>query len=223
MIQQYSKYFIILKKCFKWCIYFLLVTIIYIIISLILSSITIEQINTKEPRNKTIYLNTNGVHLDIVLHKTDIDSTLLIQLQQSTDDTFFTFGWGDKDFYLNTKHFNDLTIANTISALFMPSPTLIHVGRYEEPFYDWLPVNISESELKKLHSYIYKTFELNSVGNIQRLEGKGYSYFDDFYHAKGSYYFYNTCNSWVNRAFKQSGLKSCLWTPFDFGLLNKYQ
>ncbi|REG87882.1 uncharacterized protein DUF2459 [Winogradskyella sediminis] len=55
------------------------------------------------------------------------------------------------------------------------------------------------------------------------LENQGYSSIDDFYKAKGSYSCFKTCNSWVNSAFKESGLKSCLWTPFDFGLMNKYE
>ncbi|MBL4888255.1 MAG: DUF2459 domain-containing protein, partial [Flavobacteriaceae bacterium] len=46
---------------------------------------------------------------------------------------------------------------------------------------------------------------------------------DDFYKANGSFSCLKTCNSWANSAFKESGLKSCFWTPFDFGLINKYK
>jgi hypothetical protein len=30
-------------------------------------------------------------------------------------------------------------------------------------------------------------------------------------------------NTWVNEAFKKSGLKACLWTPFDFILIEKHK
>ncbi len=29
---------------------------------------------------------------------------------------------------------------------------------------------------------------------------------------------FSTCNEWVNKGLKATGLKSCLWTPFDTGL-----
>ena len=64
---------------------------------------------------------------------------------------------------------------------------------------------------------------LNDDGTKIILKNKGYTSNDDFYKAKGNYSCFKTCNSWVNTGFKESGLTSCLWTPFDFGLLNKYQ
>ena len=68
-----------------------------------------------------------------------------------------------------------------------------------------------------------RTFILNEKGEKILLKNKGYTSRDDFYKAKGSFSFYKTCNSWVNTGFKKSGLKACLWTPFDFGLMNKYR
>ncbi|WP_370569699.1 DUF2459 domain-containing protein [Flaviramulus sp. BrNp1-15] len=43
-----------------------------------------------------------------------------------------------------------------------------------------------------------------------------------FIKQKESYSCLKTCNSWVNSALKMSDLKSCYWTPFDFGIINKY-
>ncbi|MFM7854609.1 MAG: DUF2459 domain-containing protein [Flammeovirgaceae bacterium] len=45
---------------------------------------------------------------------------------------------------------------------------------------------------------------------------------DSFYEAKGTYNLFFTCNTWVNEGLKKAGLKACLWTPFDSGLLRKY-
>jgi len=55
------------------------------------------------------------------------------------------------------------------------------------------------------------------------LEGSGYGSKDDFYRANSSYSCFKTCNTWVNTAFKESGLKAALWTPFDFGLMGYYE
>jgi len=82
---------------------------------------------------------------------------------------------------------------------------------------------VNETELQNLNVYLTNTFAINKNGTKILLENKGYFSNDDFYKAKGSYSCFYTCNSWVNSAFKESELKSSYWTPFDFGLLNKYK
>ncbi len=134
-----------------------------------------------------------------------------------------SFGWGEENFYLNTPTWNDLTFGNGFRALFLKSSTLIHLTRYEQKRNDWIEIKVSEMELKDLNSYIFDSFKTNNDGSKIMLENKGYSINDDFYKAKGNYSCFKTCNSWVNSGFKQSGLKPCLWTPFDFSLMNKYK
>ena len=99
----------------------------------------------------------------------------------------------------------------------------MHVTRYTSKRSDWTEIKISQSELDSLTSYLQNTFKTDENGAKIILENQGYSSTDDFYKANGSYSCLKTCNSWVNTGFKQSGLKSCLWTPFDFGLISKYE
>lgn len=202
--------------------YILLIPVSYLLVSLVLSWITVDQINSASDLNKTIYLSTNGVHLDIVLPKNAIEDDLLSGLKHTTSDRYLSFGWGDENFYLNTPTWGDLTIRNAFNAVFLNSTSLIHVTRYQNKRSDWVEVKVDDKELQKLNNYILNTFKLNKDNQKIWLKNQGYTAVDDFYKAKGSYSFYKTCNSWVNTGFKQSGLKSCVWTPFDFGLLNKY-
>lgn len=74
-----------------------------------------------------------------------------------------------------------------------------------------------------MNAYLINTFYINAERSKILLEGKGYSAVDNFYKSKGSYSCFKTCNTWINTGFKESGLKSCLWTPFDFGLINKHK
>lgn len=127
-----------------------------------------------------------------------------------------------RTFIFNTPTWGDLTFVNAFSAMFLKSSTLIHLTRYKQKNTDWIEIKVNELELEKMNSYLLNTFEVNENGNKIILEGKGYSSTDGFYKSKGSYSCFKTCNSWVNIGFKKSGLKSCLWTPFDFGLINKY-
>ncbi len=100
----------VIKVILKWILYFLLLPILYVIIALILSTITIEK-QSIDNRNqeKSIYLYTNGVHLDIVIPKKDIDTLLLSHLKSESTDNYLSFGWGDENFYINTPTWDDLT------------------------------------------------------------------------------------------------------------------
>lgn len=213
----------LLKKILKWFLYFLIIPIAYLIGSLILTEITVEKIDNSTISDKEIFLNTNGVHLDVILSKSDIDEKLLKGLKISESENYLSFGWGDEDFYINTPTWNDLTFSIAFQAMFMKSPTLMHLTRYKKKQNEWVVVEINEKELKKMNEYILRTFKKDEKGNKILLVNKGYSINDDFYKAEGSYSCFKTCNSWINSGFKESGLKSCYWTPFDFGLMKKYK
>lgn len=211
-----------LKKTGKWILFFLALPALYLIVSLLLTSVTIDRKMPNGVSDKSIFLSTNGVHLNIIIPKHNIDALLLSGIKHEKPDSYLSFGWGEEHFYLNTPTWKDVTFVNAFRALFLKSSTLIHVTRYTSKHPDWIEIKINETELNQLNSYILKSFETGEHGMKIRLGHQGYSLTDDFYKAKGNYSCFKTCNSWVNRGFKESGLKSCLWTPFDFGLLDKY-
>lgn len=213
----------ILKKVLKWVGYVVSLPIIYLFVSLILTFITIPRKGALPEINKSIFLSTNGVHLDIVIPKHFVPDALKRGLVHIDNADYIAFGWGNENFYLNTPTWGDLTFKNAVNALFLKSTTLVHVTRYTTKQNDWMEVGITDTELKTLINYLTNTFKLDANGKKIWLSNKGYFSNDDFYKANGSYSCVKTCNSWVNTAFKRSGMKACLWTPFDFGLLNKYK
>ena len=111
-------------------------------------------------------------------------------------------------------------LKNAIKALFLKSSTLIHLTTYAEVHPNWIKIEVSQQQLSTLNNYIEKSFYKNAESKKVILPNKGYSYNDNFYKATGNYTCFFTCNTWVNSAFKEAKLKGCLWTPFDFGLMN---
>lgn len=213
---------IIVRKILKWMLYILLIPLIYLIISLLLTTITVDRKVSNDVSNQSVFLSTNGVHLSIVIPKKSLNDSLLFGLKHNETSEYLSFGWGDENFYINTPTWGDLTFKNAFRAVFLKSSTLMHVTRYQRRQTDWVEIKVNSSELKKLNAFILNSFTIKDGIKIL-LENKGYTATDDFYKAKGSYSAFNTCNTWANSAFKQSGLISCLWTPFDFGLLHKYE
>ncbi len=200
----------------------LILPIIYVLLSLILIAITVNSHQPSGEKNKTIYLNSNGVHLDVIIPRKELPKELTQGMRYRPTDYFFAFGWGEENFYLNTPKWRDIRFSTAFRALFLKNSTLVHLARYNRTRPDWIEVNVTEEQLESLISYITATFQLDEDGEVIILPGKGYKTHDDFYKAYGSYSFLFTCNSWVNKGFKSSGLKACLWTPFDFGLKWKY-
>ena len=213
----------IIKKILKGLLYFILLIVGYFLISLLLTYITINKSQNTDEQSKMIYIHSNGVHLDIAISKENISKNLAEGLMDDSTIGYYSFGWGDENFYINTPTWNDLTFGNAFSALFLKSSTLMHVTQYKNKYSDWAEVKVTEEQLNKINTYILSSFSINKRNSKIKLEGEGYHSNDAFYKAKGSYSCLHTCNSWVNAGFKESGLKSCLWTPFDFGLLNKHE
>ena len=211
----------IIKKILKWFFYILLIPITYFLISLLLTYITVNKSDDLKDNSKVIYLSTNGVHLDIVIPKDNVSEDLITGLNQ--EGKYYSFGWGDENFYINTPTWDDLTFGNAFSALFLKSSTLMHVTRYNSVRKSWVKVDLSEAELLKVNEHILNTFSITKSNEKVIIAAAGYQQNDNFYKAKGSYSCFNTCNSWVNKGFKSSGLKACYWTPFDFGLIGKYE
>jgi len=209
----------VIKKIFTWIIAFFLIPVVFLLISLILTFIPVNNKEVYTEKNKSIYLNSNGVHLSIIIPKNQLDPKLLNGLIYFKNDNYFSFGWGDKNFYLNTPNWSDLTFNNAFKALFINSSSLIHLTRYSTTANNWTEIKVNQNQLNKINQYIYNTFYFDTLDKKIILNNKGYTNNDDFYEALGNFSCFKTCNSWVNSGLKDSDIKACLWTPFDFGLI----
>lgn len=174
-------------------------------------------------KNHTLYLRSNGVHIDFIIPIVEITPTLLQGLEYGTDDQYLAFGWGDRQFYLETPKWKDLTLGNGLSGMLLATPSLMHVSRMHKLSDKWVHVNLSGDQNDKLQAYIESSFELDSANRKVMLTNAGYYQNDAFYEANGSFTCLRTCNSWANQGLKQSGMKACAWTPFSFGVLRLYR
>ena len=198
-----------------------LVTIIggYLLIALILSIVSTnpEKINCEI--DKSIFISTNGVHLDIIISKEDLKGEIEQELEIGEHVKYVSFGWGDKGFYLETPTWNDLKLSTATKAMFFKSETAMHITNYQRSYDDWVNILICEEQLELLKSYIINSFERNGEGRIIEIKDSGYTSYDKFYEAKGSYSCIQTCNSWVNKGLKEAKIETSIWSPFDKGVL----
>jgi len=209
-----------MKKALKYLkrgvILILALIIIYFSLAFILSILSTSPQEVDCQNKKEIFLSTNGVHLDIIIPKENLNSTLP---NIPPNIKYLSFGWGDKGFYLKTPTWDKLKFSTAVKALFWKSETAMHVTYHKRKRQDWMSIKICDSQLKNLTTYLFDSFAKNAQGNTIKINGAGYSNNDEFYEAIGSYDCINTCNSWVNRGLKNAQIKTSIWSPFDKGII----
>jgi uncharacterized protein (TIGR02117 family) len=177
------------------------------------------------PSGVTIYIETNGVHTGIVVPAAaaGIDLSLIFRPTDlpnpSNAGNWFAIGWGDRDFYLNTPTWADLSVGTAGIALTGSGRSLIHVDHLDQPYpgADQRAVRITPAQYRALIAGIVATLKRGPDSRPVALAG--YNDLDVFYEADGHYSVFYTCNSWVAAQLARAGIKAPLWTPFSGGVM----
>ena len=178
----------------------------------------------------TIYIESNGVHTDVVVPAKNhlIDWTKHVPYSDferaDSAHSWMAFGWGDKGFYLETPTWDDLKFSTAFKAVFFLSSTAMHVTCKKKVSSNPEHVRkvvITEEQYKKLIAYISDSFDQDASGKFIRIDHPGYSDTDCFYEAKGTYSFLNTCNEWTGNALENADVKVGFWTPLDAGVFEQ--
>ena len=168
-----------------------------------------------------IFVFSGAFHSDLIL---PIENSVIDWRTRVSPDHFqssapsathLAFGWGDKDFYINTPRWADLKVSTACDALLIPSDTVMHVSHQTRPATDQETrgVRISIAQYEKLVEFIIDSFETNKAGEIQLIRGESYGETDAFYRGKGYYHCFRTCNCWVGEGLQQAGIKTGWFTP----------
>lgn len=195
----------------------------YLLAALILGAIPANSSWREPEQGLTIYLRTNGVHTWIMMPKVNryMDWRPYAPGGHLRDPRYgrgdhIAVGYGDREFYLNTPTWGDLTVGRAFHAAFGNGPPLLHVEHDHRPRPDeWQrPVRVSPEQYRRLTRYIQARFKRDAGGRTMPLIGRGYNDWDMFYEANGGYSLVLTCNEWTGRALRAAGIRTGLWTPF---------
>ena len=157
----------------------------------------------------TIYLIKQRWHTAVVFHTEEVDTLILPEVKYLEGAILIDIGWGDEAFYQHP----DFDWELAYQALFYPTPSTLRVeGIYitSQEYFDIseivVELKISNKQLKILQTYISETVWRDERGNhkilsTQRLDRV------IFFKANGEYHLFNTCNTWLARGMKLSGLE----------------
>jgi uncharacterized protein (TIGR02117 family) len=177
-----------------------------------------------------IFVRTNGVHADVVLpaQAEGIDWYEIVPPEHVRDPGaaggWIGVGWGQREFYLETERWADLTVRNAVRAL-TGGNTLMHVGHLLQPHPSaiYRPLRVSPDAYRRMAEAIARSFERGVEGNVVPLIGEGYGDHDTFYEARGTYHALRTSNQWTSDVLAYAGVTIGVWTPFEQGIMWRFR
>lgn len=220
----------VLKFTGRFIVGILTFVVVYVLVVFITSHIPVNS-SPEKSDDVTIYINSNGVHTDILVPLTndvkDWTTSIRFDHTKSKDSImkYVAFGWGDKGFYLDTPEWSDLKASTAAKAAFYLGTSAMHTRFYnvvkEED--ECVKVTISKDDYKDMVKYIEDSFLLDANNNVQWIPNQSYGQYDAFYEGKGKYSLFYTCNTWANNCLKAGHQKAALWTVYDKGIFYHYE
>lgn len=182
------------------------------------------------PVNNGFEPTADGV--EVTVTSTEIHADLVLPVRNPTMDwrplfpagdfagdvgraTRVAFGWGNKEFYVDTRTYDDLKAGTVFRAMFWPSATCLHVEMWDAAVNPAgaRTVKVSHEQYRRLVEHVLGTFRRDEDGRCLPIAGGAYGANDAFYHAHGYYHAFNTCNCWVGRGLKSAGVRAGWFTP----------
>lgn len=209
----------------------LLFATVYVLIFLLFSPFTISPEKTNLAKTELVYLSTSGIHTDVILpiHHPDMDweSALNLHdaLQVDTFQTHLKFGWGDRNFFLKTKNWSDLTAGTLIKTVFGKGPGAMHLILCTPKDLDTqtvIELRLTNQQYRHLCQFIRNSFLFRKKQAVP-IRNHPYGKYNLFFESSLPYSMVYTCNTWTNECLRRSGQKACVWTPFKNAIWSKYQ
>ena len=196
--------------------------VLYFLAALILGLIPANAGWREAKQGVTIFIRTNGVHTWIMVPKVtpQADWRAMLPGEHLKEQgwglgSHVALGYGNRQFYLETPTWGDLTMKNAFLAAFGQGRSLMHADHDHDPQPNnyQRPMVLTPHEYRRLVGFLRASFQRDANGRTIPLLGRGYGGSDMFYEAVGPYNAFITCNEWTGAALRHAGVRTGLWTP----------
>lgn len=184
------------------------------------STIPANRVATPPTQGVTIHIYTNGVHTGLVLPTVNAlhDWRRRVPASDLPDPRragqWLLFGWGQRDFYLNTPTWDQVDPATVVRAMVGSDRTLMHVDHLRRVWRgpDLRAVVVTPEQYRKLVAAIDADFAPGAAI-------AGYGPDDVFYPGRGRYSSVRTCNEWTGEKLRAIGVRVGIWTPLSWSVM----
>ena len=176
-----------------------------------------------EPREGVeIMVGSNGVHTELVMPLVTPEKDWRPDFPASDlpvpgrDFTHVAVSWGEREVFLNTPTWGDLSPVTVLRVLGVGGEGLLHVAHYVRPApaEDFRPITLTSAQYRRLVAGIER-----ALPQGPRIRYDGYGPEDVFYEAPGHYTATNTCNQWTSDRLAEAGVRTGWWTPLAGGVM----
>ena len=173
-----------------------------------------------------IFVETNGVHTALVLPRFHAlkDWSADFPVRDIADPTrpytHVSISWGEREVFLNTPTWADLSPRTIAHIVFGGGEGLIHVAHYVRPApgEDIRALRLTAAQYAALVRRIEAMLPPVAPSEARK-HWPGYASYDVFYAARGRYTPANTCNQWTSDTLAAAGVRTGRWTPFAGGVM----
>lgn len=207
----------ITRNIFKVVLALLAALLLYLAAAGVSAWITLPDSDSDAPKPYTVYLASNGIHMNIVLpvQEARVDWAAFLPDAGLGDKRYVYIGWGSAAFYTQVPTWRDIRLQVALKALFYDEGLLRVEGADAPPprEHDLVrAIALSHAQYRALVADIQAQFAAREA----------LAEYPGFYPAKGHYTPLFTCNEWMRRRLRGIGLPTPLWSPFDRPLLWKF-
>jgi len=216
-----------LWRVFAWVLFILVTSTTGFFLSAWIGSSIPRNPSWTEPADGIeIMVGDNGIHTEIVMPLVSpVKDWRTVFPAADLEDphrpyTHVAVSWGERDVFLNTPTWADLSLSTAIKAA-TGGDGLLHAAHYVRPAPGSAnrPIYLTYEQYAKL----VKAIESQAPVSGHREPLPGYSTYDVFYDAPGSYHLGNTCNQWTSDMLATAGVKVGRWTPLPGGVMKWFQ
>lgn len=178
----------------------------------------------RQEADDSIYLVTSALHADFAIAVDDALKRRFAFLAgqdvplEHPQLRYLVFGWGARDFYVNTPTLADIRPGPVLKGVF-GDRSVMHVAPAGEirdlpgAVHLYLPAGGRE----RLLTFIEQSFARQDGAPLP-VPGAGYGIGDAFYEGQGGFNILHPCNIWVAQGLRQAGLATGAWTPTTHSL-----
>lgn len=218
------------RRLLKAIAFLLLVPLAYFVAALF-GALVPANAGWQEPEQGiVIFIRTNGVHTWVMVPKVteamdwrNVAPAWHLKDPRYGEGDYVAIGFGNREFYLNTPTWADLSLKTAAAAAVGGGPSLMHVDHAWRPREDDFqkPIRLRADEFARLTRYLVESFDL-SGGRSHPLPGRGYGKGDAFYEAVRRYDARRTCNEWTGEALRAAGVRTGIWTPLEPSIMWRF-
>ncbi len=160
-----------------------------------------------------------SIHVDFLLPATQDTRDMLAPLEEAgvpvhdLGVAHFVVGWGARDFYTTAGTYADITLPAVARAVSGDVSVLrVDVVGPISPQADYPRLRLSAQQYRVLLD------EIAATATGPAIPGAGFTPTDGFVEAEGRFHILRTCNTWVGRILRASGVPMGVWTPTPYSL-----